>query len=113
MRVPLPAAGDRRTAVATLRAMEPGEFAIVAVQFIEERNGRALVRLPNGSNTSIAFDALAAQRVRAYLPADGGGPNDASCSACDWKTTEDGWHAAYLADRSHWVGQHSDEPIDT
>jgi len=30
----------------------------VLVMFIEDRNGRALVRLPNGSKTSLPYDSL-------------------------------------------------------
>jgi hypothetical protein len=38
--------------------LEPGQWATVRVQFIEDRAGRALVRLPNGTKSSIAYDAL-------------------------------------------------------
>ncbi|MCP3995018.1 MAG: hypothetical protein GY722_08130 [bacterium] len=86
--------------------MKQGEFATVAVQFIEERNGRALVRLPNGSKTSLAFDALDAQGVHAHLPASGGGTNEAYCSECDWTITKDGWQAAFVAVRTHWLERH-------
>lgn len=41
--------------------METSQLATVGVTFIEDRNGRALVRLPNGSKTSIAYDALRSQ----------------------------------------------------
>lgn len=38
--------------------MEPGDTATVVVSFIEDRNGRALVRLPNGSKTSLAYPTV-------------------------------------------------------
>jgi hypothetical protein len=38
--------------------MEPGDVASVLVSFIEDRNGRALVRLPNGSKTSLPYESL-------------------------------------------------------
>jgi hypothetical protein len=38
--------------------LETGDIAVVLVQYIEERNGKALVRLPNGSKTSLPFACL-------------------------------------------------------
>ncbi|WP_405142450.1 hypothetical protein OG589_34555 [Sphaerisporangium sp. NBC_01403] len=38
--------------------MEFGDVASVLVVFIEDRNGRALVRLPNGSKTSLPYASL-------------------------------------------------------
>jgi hypothetical protein len=38
--------------------LEPGDVASVLVQFIEMRDGKAVVRLPNGSKTSIVAEAL-------------------------------------------------------
>ena len=38
--------------------LEPGQWALVRVQFIEDRAGRALVRLPNGTKSSIPYDSL-------------------------------------------------------
>jgi hypothetical protein len=38
--------------------LEHGQWAMVRVQFIEDRAGRALVRLPNGTKSSLAYDAL-------------------------------------------------------
>lgn len=37
---------------------QEGQWASLLVHFIEDRNGRALVRLPNGSKTSVDYDAL-------------------------------------------------------
>lgn len=38
--------------------MEPGDVASVLVVFIEDRDGRALVRLPNGSKTSLPYASI-------------------------------------------------------
>jgi hypothetical protein len=38
--------------------LQPGDVASMLVQFIEMRNGHAVVRLPNGSKTSVAAEAL-------------------------------------------------------
>lgn len=43
--------------------MEPGDDATVEVSFIEDRNGRALVRLPNGSKTSLAYSVLTPRSI--------------------------------------------------
>jgi hypothetical protein len=37
---------------------EFGDIGAVLVWFIEDRNGKALVRLPNGSKTSLPYEAL-------------------------------------------------------
>lgn len=42
---------------------EQGQWASVLVQFIEDRNGRALIRLPNGSKTSVDYEALRPEQV--------------------------------------------------
>ncbi|GHE27881.1 hypothetical protein GCM10017673_32710 [Streptosporangium violaceochromogenes] len=38
--------------------MEFGDVASILVTFVEDRNGRALVRLPNGSKTSLPYASL-------------------------------------------------------
>ncbi|MFJ5987944.1 hypothetical protein [Lentzea sp. NPDC092896] len=38
--------------------IERGDIASVLVQFLEDRDGRALVRLPNGSKTSLPYECL-------------------------------------------------------
>jgi hypothetical protein len=40
------------------RVPEFGDIGTVLVWFIEDRNGKALVRLPNGSKTSLPYEAL-------------------------------------------------------
>jgi hypothetical protein len=38
--------------------LKAGDVGTILVVFIEERDGNALVRLPNGSKTSLPFDCL-------------------------------------------------------
>jgi hypothetical protein len=38
--------------------LQPGQWALVRVKFIEDRAGRALVRLPNGTKSSLDYDTL-------------------------------------------------------
>lgn len=38
--------------------VEPGALAVLHVTFIEDRAGRAIVRLPNGSKTTLDYEAL-------------------------------------------------------
>jgi hypothetical protein len=38
--------------------MQRGDVASILVVYLEDRNGRALVRLPNGSKTSVPHDSL-------------------------------------------------------
>jgi hypothetical protein len=37
---------------------QDGDVAMILVRFIEERDGKALVRLPSGSKTSLPFECL-------------------------------------------------------
>jgi hypothetical protein len=69
--------------------MESGQLASVVVTFIEDRNGRALVRLPNGSKTSISYDVLAPHSARGhFVPSPSGSSTAVYCLDCDWSTTE-------------------------
>jgi hypothetical protein len=38
--------------------MQRGDVGSILVVYLEDRNGRALVRLPNGSKTSLPHDSL-------------------------------------------------------
>jgi hypothetical protein len=38
--------------------MQRGDVASILVVFLEDRNGKALVRLPNGSKTSVPRESL-------------------------------------------------------
>jgi hypothetical protein len=38
--------------------LQRGDIAAVLVQYLEDRNGQALVRLPNGSKTSLPHECL-------------------------------------------------------
>ena len=41
-----------------MNAMQRGDVASILVVFLEDRNGKALVRLPNGSKTSVPHESL-------------------------------------------------------
>ncbi|MEV6266520.1 hypothetical protein AB0L64_05100 [Kribbella sp. NPDC051936] len=65
--------------------MKPGQLCRVVATFIEDRNGRALVRLPNGSKTSIPYDAIESRGARAhFIPAQDGSTVTVLCLDDDW-----------------------------
>ncbi|HVM35599.1 MAG TPA: hypothetical protein VM784_09660 [Actinomycetota bacterium] len=65
--------------------IKPGDFATLGVVFIEERGGLALVRLPNGSKTTVEFGVLRPLGGPVHFVQDLGGPDEtAYCQACDW-----------------------------
>ena len=89
--------------------MEEGEFASVVVQFLEDRNGRALVRLPNGSKTSVAYDAIVPTGVDGiHIVMCGAGPNEVFCQRCDWHATGESYQAAFELARAHVETDHID-----
>jgi hypothetical protein len=61
-------------------SLDAGQWASILVQYLEDRNGRALVRLPNGSKTSVSHSALHPMLVeyatREDLPLDDIAPGD-------------------------------------
>jgi hypothetical protein len=69
--------------------MRSSELCHVIVTFIEDRGGRALVRLPNGSKTSVDYGALIPQGARGhFIPAEDGPSVRVLCIDDDW--TDDG-----------------------
>ncbi|MGW6961744.1 hypothetical protein [Streptomyces chartreusis] len=48
--------------------MNPGDLASTLVVFLEDRHGNALVRLPNGSKTSLPHECLDLVEAGANLP---------------------------------------------
>jgi hypothetical protein len=56
--------------------LEPGAWAALCVQYLEDRDGRALVRLPNGSKTTVASGALRPMIVEYHAPAQCAEPVD-------------------------------------
>lgn len=65
--------------------MEPGQLCRVVATFIEDRDGRALVRLPNGSKSSVPYGAIEGAQARAHFVAS---PDDSTvevfCLDDDW-----------------------------
>jgi hypothetical protein len=41
-----------------MTSIQPGDVGSILVVYLEDRNGKALVRLPNGSKTSLPHDSL-------------------------------------------------------
>jgi hypothetical protein len=65
--------------------VEPGQLCTVVATFIEDREGRALVRLPNGSKTSIPYGAAKEAPARGhFVPAADGSSVSVYCSDDDW-----------------------------
>lgn len=58
--------------------MESASIAMVPVIFIEDRGRRALVRLPNGSKTSLAYASLTKTGARGHFVAD---PDESAVTA--------------------------------
>jgi hypothetical protein len=70
-------------------ALEPGELASLSVTFIEDRSGRAVVRLPNGSKTTVDYDGLRRIGGSAHFArATNGTGESVFCREvdCDWTT---------------------------
>jgi hypothetical protein len=75
--------------------VESGRIAMVPLAFIEERGGRALVRLPNGSKTSLAYNSLTETQARGhFIPEHDGSAVPACCLDCEWSQRELLWRDA-------------------
>jgi hypothetical protein len=65
---------------------KPGDFATLGVVVVEDRNGRALVRLPNGTKTSVSYSALRGLGGPVHFVRDLTGEGETVyCQACDWE----------------------------
>jgi hypothetical protein len=75
--------------------MDPGQLCSVVVTFIEDRDGRALVRLPNGSKTSIPYGAVRGSDARGhFLPAQDDSTVTVYCGDDDWSATASDFNEA-------------------
>ncbi|MCA9562507.1 MAG: hypothetical protein KC561_03415 [Myxococcales bacterium] len=93
--------------------MEPGNPAEVIVTFIEDRNGRALVRLPNGSKTSLDYDCLVGRSGKVHFLArpEQERPWFAECLVCEqWVGTGVTHREAADAFEDHWKAVHGTAP---
>jgi hypothetical protein len=78
---------------------------MVPVVFIEDRGGRALVRLPNGSKTSLAYNSLTETSALGHLaPDQDSSAVTAYCLDCGWSRRELLW-----ADACERLAQHRGE----
>ncbi len=85
---------------------QPGQFAYLGVVFFDERDGRALIRLPNGSKTTVDFDALALDSGIVHFVRDPAGER-AHCGECDWQATASSRVRAQEVYRQHHLQAHS------
>jgi hypothetical protein len=89
--------------------VQPGDLAMLGVVFVEERGGRALVRLPNGTKTSVEFSALRPVGGPVHFVHDLEGHGEtAYCQACPWERhapTRTDAEDAYIA---HLVAEHAE-----
>jgi hypothetical protein len=87
--------------------MEPGQFAAIPVTFLEDRDGRALVRLPNGSKTRLPYGAMSELPGRGHVTP---GTDDTDmtvwCRDCDWSRTGPGWWSVLNALSEHHAEDH-------
>ena len=84
--------------------LEPGEYATLGVTFIEDREGRAIVRLPNGSKTTVEYGSVRPVGGAAHFVRDGDGPGESVwCHEqdCDWTAHRESRIAAEDAYVSH------------
>lgn len=82
--------------------VEPGQVALVPVTFIEDRGGRAVVRLPSGTKTTLQYDALAEQPGLAHFVRARSGPGgDVYCLRCDWSAPFEEWQDGARSLASH------------
>lgn len=89
--------------------INPGDLATLGVVFIEERDGRALVRLPNGSKTSVEFGALRSLGGPVHFVQDISGAGEtAYCQACDWMHHAAARVQAEEAYMTHFLAEHAD-----
>ena len=81
-----------------ITSVKPGQLCSVVATFIEDRNGRALVRLPNGSKTSIPYGSAAEAPAQGhFVPAQDDSSVSVYCSHDDWSdVAPDFNHAAAL-----------------
>ncbi len=89
--------------------MDPSQVALLPVTFIEERNGKALVRLPNGSKTSVQFDALDVQPLWAHFVVSRSGSGvTVYCGDCRQGEESPDWPEALVRLRDHYRQSHPD-----
>jgi len=86
--------------------IEAGQFARIGVVFLEERDGGALVRLPNGSKTTLNFDALSLDAGTVHFTQVHSG-EQVHCGECDWETTAYSRIGAQETYRRHFLQAHT------
>jgi hypothetical protein len=88
--------------------VESGRIAIVPVVFIEDRGGHALVRLPTGSKTALAYNSLTETGARGhFLPERDGSAVIAYRADCEWAQRGLLWRDASEALAHHRRDDHA------
>jgi hypothetical protein len=113
------AAGVERHQDEWVADLRPGELATLGVTLIEDRNGRAVVRLPNGSKTTVDYDALRPVGGSVHFVRGSTGTNETAwCQEerCGWsyaaptRTAAEDEYLSHLEDR-HPGTRRSTRPI--
>ena len=91
---------------AVFGAMDPAQLAAVIVTFIEERDGCALVRLPNGSKTSFDYNALEPLPAWGHFVPTDDGVTVWCAERDDWNAHAATWDAAQDALMAHQTESH-------
>jgi hypothetical protein len=83
--------------------MKPGDLASIVVTFVDDRDGRALVRLPNGSKTRVEHDELNPLAGNGHVTQSTkvGRGVDVFCHECPWTGNFPGGHQAQAALAGH------------
>ena len=81
--------------------MGSGDLASVVVTYLEDREGKALIRLPNGSKTRVDPGALRLLPGLGHLTRRGVGQVEVWCRECEWHQVALGEHAAQAALAAH------------
>ena len=89
--------------------LEPGELASLGVTFIEDRDGRAIVRLPNGSKTTVDYDGLRAIGGSVHFVRTSAGTGESAwCHKvdCEWTVEAPSRNEAEDAYLAHLDAEH-------
>lgn len=76
----------RERVPANPEALEAGQLSFLGFTFIEERDGKAIVRLPNGSKTTVRFTTLQPEGGTSvhFTRSTWNDGETTRCLTCDW-----------------------------
>lgn len=99
-------------ALAAPSALEPGQFLRLGATFIESRGGRAIVRLANGSKTTLDFDGLVVGAGPVDFVRNTNGIGERAYCQCGWETDAPTRLEAEERFRTHSSQDHNGKPPD-